>query len=158
MPLPQLALALALAAGPAPLTGCGAHDRNALKTDSKEYDELAAATKLFWDSVRWGDTERAAVVFEEAPRAARWEIAADEMLGARRFTDVSLVEIDMHPRDPDAKGDVVRTASVTVRTEGYELPAQILRKELWTQTWYRSHDGWHLSWEGGPPLTPDPGI
>lgn len=157
MPLPTFALALALGLSPAALTGCAAHDRNARKSDEKEYDELASATKLFWDSVRWGDAERAKSVLEEAPQAARWSIAAEEMFAARRFTEVDLVEIDLHPRDPDARGGVDRTASVLVKTEGYELPAQILRKELWTQTWYRTRDGWYLTWDGGPPLTRDPG-
>lgn len=144
------ALLLALA-----LAGC-AHDKLATRGDDKELADLSARTEQFWRSMQWQDPAGAAPFLEEDGQRRRWLLEVERLNQEVRITDASLVDLQLQPAADDPPADRAREAIVLVRTEGYTMPAQIVRRETVQQTWYRSADGWFLDWSEGHPLTGTP--
>lgn len=143
-------LALALLLG-----GC-AHDKLATRGDDKELADLSTRTEQFWRSMQWQDPAGAAPFIEEDAQRRRWLLEVERLNLEVRITDASLVDLQLGPVLEDPPEGRVREASVLVRTEGYTMPAQVVRRETVTQAWYRSEDGWFLDWSSGHPLTGQP--
>lgn len=120
---------------------------SAVRRDAREAALLSESATLYWDAVRWGDGERAGAFIEgSADRAAFLEWLEDE--GARqRLVETRILNITLGEAPPeDATDAPPREASVSVRTEGYTVPEQILRNETVEQTWVRLGNGWYLRW------------
>ncbi|RME21513.1 MAG: hypothetical protein D6798_17935 [Deltaproteobacteria bacterium] len=149
MTLPS-ALLLAVSLG-GPLTGC-AHDAQALRTESQEKAALSAASEEFWRFLRWQDYASAATWIEDDDARRAWKVAMDEKARGFRISDVALVDLQLGERSEDPHAEHLQQAQVSVRVESYTLPAQTVQVQTLTQTWYRSHDGWFLLWDGGDPL------
>lgn len=146
-----LILASLLALGPLGLSGC-AHDKAALRNEEKEKADLSARSELFWRSLRWQDYDGAAAFVEDDEQRVSWKLVMESESKAVRWQDSSLLDLKVDPVLDEPDGDRLQMGTVRVRTEYYELPAQVLRQEVVVQTWYRSHDGWFLQWNGGNPV------
>lgn len=146
----HLALTLALLLAPIP-TGC-AHDKQALRTEDKEKADLSARSELFWRSLRWQDVDGAATFIEDDEQRRSWKMVMETEAQAVRWMDASLLDLSLGPVNEDPDANRLRQATVRVRTESYTLPAQVLRRDVVSQTWYRSRDGWFLDWQGGDPV------
>ena len=138
-------LALGLA-GPA----C-APDRQALKGEDQERMELESRASSYWMAVRWADAEAASAFVEPADQREQFHLWLQDQLDLQRITDATVVRVDVAERDPAptqprADGEPLLTAQVTVRTEGYRVSDQRVRKEDLSQSWYRTEDGWYVQW------------
>jgi len=130
----------------ASLQGC-ALDRAAVRSDSQEQIMLHEAAQRYWDSLRWGFFDEAALVIEDegARTLYQRELEASQQRWRLTEAEVLRVKVIVPPEDeqPDAQGRW-RTGTVLTRTEGYTFPAQIVRVEDREQQWYRTTDGWWL--------------
>jgi hypothetical protein len=131
------------------LSGC-AVDRSAIRSDDHEQSYLRESADLYWDSVRWGDIERASAFIERPEDRVLFRVRLQDRQEMRRLTEASVLRaLVIKPTqldEPDAEGRW-RTGEVLVRTEGYTLPAQIVKTEELTQEWYRTTAGWWLYWD-----------
>jgi hypothetical protein len=123
-----------------------------LRQEGKDFDLLSRSATLYWEAERWGDAERAAAFVEDPNDRALFKDELMERAAGHKLVTAEVLSVRMNPEEPDAAANRRRTATVIVRTEGYEMPAQILQTAKLTQTWYRSDFGWWVSWE--PQLTP----
>lgn len=131
------------------LGGC-AIDRAAIRSDDQEHGYLQDSAAEYWRFIRWGAPERAAIFIESPDDRPRFLVQMNERMETQRLTDAAVLEVRVEHAlgdgtQPDAAGHW-RLGEVVVRTEGYTLPAQILRTEEQTQRWYRTPDGWWLDW------------
>ena len=128
------------------VAGCSA-ERRALRKDGRELDALGELVDHYWRDVRWGDPTRASACIE----SAEVRLAFQEWLGEEKdrvkYVDIQVVDVKLAPEaeEPTTDGHL-RTATVTVRTEGYKLPEQILEEHTLTQTWYKKDAGWYVEW------------
>ncbi len=153
MSLPSiLLLSVALSVPPSgALTGC-AHDKQALRTESQEKAALSSASEDFWRYLRWQDVDSAATLIEDEDVRHDWKLRMADEAQSLRISDVSLVDLSLGERSEDSQAEHLQEARVSVRVESYTMPAQTVQVQTLTQTWYRSHDGWFLQWDGGDPL------
>ncbi|NOY24540.1 MAG: hypothetical protein GXP62_01570 [Oligoflexia bacterium] len=134
------------------LLGC-AHDKLAERGDNRELADLSTRAEDFWRAVQWQDAAGASSYIEDPTVRRKWSIEAERMVAETRVTEASLADVELGDLlDPPVDGRV-RLGTVTMRTQGYTLPAQILTTSTVVQTWYRSTGGWFLDWDHGNPLT-----
>ena len=127
--------------------GCAGKRAN-LRAEPKEEELLSDSARLYWEGVRWGDADKAAAFVENPDKRLVYKFWFTDQTDNHRYVDVTILQVTLDPEPAEpSKADHLRTAKVFVHTEGYDLPAQILRKETITQGWYRSLSGWWVEWE-----------
>lgn len=113
---------------------------------SKDEETLQKSAHIYWDGVRWGDWERAGVFIEDKDQRVAFRYWLQDGQEARRISDIVIMQVDVGPDlEPPVNGRW-REGTVHVRLEGYTLPAQVVEKEMVTQTWYRTSLGWFAEW------------
>lgn len=144
-----LLASLLLLAPAATLTGLGtgcAGAKKLVKDDAMEKETLRKAALIYWEGVRWGDADRASVFIQDADLRVAFSYWLEDEQEARRISDVAIMQIELGPEiDPPSEGRE-KEATVHLRIEGYELPAQIVDKRQEEQTWYRTQTGWYAEW------------
>lgn len=125
---------------------CIAHE-NPVRRDARETMLLTDSASLYWEAVRWGDATRAGKFIERAADRAAFQDWLEDEGAAERIVDAKIVGVALGvaPAVED-KGAPPREATVSIRTEGYTVPEQIVHNETIEQTWYRLGNGWYLRW------------
>ena len=123
-------------------------DRNAIKGDDQEQQLLGDSARLYWEGVRWGDVDKAAN-FIQPDRRALFRVREADRQREEKLISAEILQVTLDEQVPtqERQGGRWRTGSALVRTEGYELPAQILHSEEIDQLWYRTEDGWWVDWD-----------
>ena len=143
---PSLLLCFALGA---PLSAaCGekrARPTN-LSEETKEQQLLSDSARLYWEALRWADSERAGAFIEEAQQRVLYRDWMEEHAEKHKLEDAQVLQVILGDElDPPVDGRL-QTASVFVRTKGYSYPAQIVETERVEQKWFRSVNGWFVDW------------
>lgn len=133
-----------------------AHDKLAQRSEDKELADLSSRTELFWRAIKWQDASAAAAFIEGDSARRMWSIEAERFGQETRVTDAALVNMELGELIAEPTDGYTRAATVLVRTEGYALPAQIVKRETVAQTWIRTEEGWYFDWKDGHPLTGQP--
>ena len=140
---------LCLAAPAATLTALGtgcAGAKKLVKDDAMEKETLRKAATIYWEGVRWGDADRSSAFIQDSDLRVAFSYWLEDEQEERRISDVAIMQIEMGPEiDPPREGRE-REATVHLRIEGYELPAQIVDKRQEEQLWYRTQTGWYAEW------------
>ena len=105
------------------------------------------SARLYWEAVRWGDGSKAASFLEDADERLLFEAWLEDQKETRRYTDVQVLQVKMHPEEEEPATDKLRMATAHIRVKSYTLPAQVLTSETLQQEWYKSPDGWWVEWE-----------
>ena len=152
-PLPRLAALLLVLLLPALGASACIGPRQSVKDDSMYQQHLAKSAQLYWDGVRWGDHERATTFIQDSGLQVRFRYWLEDEREEYRISDVDLMQIELGPELDIPVNGHERTAKVHLRVEGYTFPAQVVKKENVTQTWYRTPTGWFVEWD--PPEDDD---
>ena len=146
MRTPSLLLCLALVA---PLSAaCGkkrVRPAN-LSEESKEQQLLSDSARLYWEALRWADSERAGAFIEDKQQRVLYRDWMEEHAEQHKLEDAQVLQVILGDElDPPVDGRL-QTASVFVRTKGYSYPAQIVETARVEQKWFRSVNGWFVDW------------
>ena len=140
--VPIVALTLTLA--------CTA-ERKALRAHSVEEGLLTRSAEIYWRAVRWGDAEKAGNFVQDADDRFALESWLETLQDEWRMVDVRIVRVEVGEEETTLEPPRLREGTIHVRTEGYTLPGQVLKKQTIRQEWYRSYEGWFIDWaESGP--------
>lgn len=131
------------------LAACAALHHTPLRDDAHEKTALAQSAQVYWRAVRWADTDAAALFVEGADHRTAFRNWLAERAKTVRYDEVQVLSVELDPPSAAPPSDhpkVLRTGTVTVRTEGYTLPAQIVKTTEIRERWYRTADGWYIDW------------
>lgn len=119
--------------------------RKQSKADAREMEFLQRSANLYWEGVRWNDSEKAANFIEDPGARLEFQAWLDDQGDERKITDVKIIRVNVQA--VNAKDSPInRTAVIKVSAEGYTMPEQVLKKTIETQEWYRTSSGWWLRW------------
>lgn len=128
------------------VVSCAAH-RNPARRDTRESAALAAAAEKYWEGVRWGDAKMATAFVEGAQDKQAFREWLEDRSKMEKLVDVRIEQVDLGPAAPeDAINPPPREATVTIHTEGYTLPEQIVTTDTVSQSWYLLPGGWFVRW------------
>lgn len=128
-------------------SGGRAGNRTNLAETDKEQQLLQDSARLYWESVRWADTERAGAFIEDAEQRVLYRDWLAEHSESHKLESAEILQVVLGAElDPPVDGRL-QNATVHVRTKGYSYPAQIVESERVSQPWYRSVQGWFVDWE-----------
>ena len=137
-------------------------DQDAIRQAEQEKQYLSDSARIYWDGLRWGDTEKISAFIEDEEDRALFRSRMEDRHKKERLVDVEVLRVKLiTTTEAELAGTVlppgaVFLGDVRVRTEGYSLPAQILRTEEHQQDWYRTTAGWWVAWDPDaedPPVT-----
>ncbi len=129
--------------------GCATVDTKAINDDGEEKTLLSDSARLYWQGVRWEDSELSSNFIELEDDRALFRSRMEDRLKEEKLVEATILRV----RVMDVEGASIpltgtwRTGTVLVRLEGYTLPAQIVVTEEREQSWYRTASGWWLDWE-----------
>lgn len=127
-------------------TACPARAPVPPRATAHEEQRLAEAASRHWNALRWGDVETAAAAFETPEQRLRY-LERWSVDPPRKVVDVAVMDVAVSEPLPTGDRPRQRTGTVTVRVEGYALPAGNLEVTLVVEDWYRTATGWWRSTE-----------
>jgi len=127
------------------LGGCSSAAQQ-VKATAHEESMLNQAARYYWEGVRWGNGADSAAFIEKEEHRLRYQKWLADEYETARLVDAEVLQIEMGDENMDAPDGHTRTATVHLRTEGYTLPAQIVKEDTVTQEWYRNIHGWWVVW------------
>jgi hypothetical protein len=146
MRAPALALALALPLSmPVVLTGCG--PKTNLQRTDKEQELLQDSVRLYWEAYRWGDEEKAGAFIEDAGDQVLYKDWMIVRRDSHKTEEANILQVSLGPEIEEPADGHLQTATVYVRTNGYTFPDQIVQSDRVKQDWYRTVNGWFLTWD-----------
>ncbi|MFT5680687.1 MAG: hypothetical protein ACI8RZ_001593 [Myxococcota bacterium] len=126
-------------------------DTQAIRQDDQEKKQLSEAAQEYWDGVRWEVDDQSAMFINEDDRAL-FRSRVDEQRDLERLVEATVLQVTLDPAlEITTQNETWRTAIVLTKVEGYTLPAQIVRTEEVSQTWFRTPSGWFLEWDPDAP-------
>jgi hypothetical protein len=128
-----------------------AQRRKQSKAESRDMEMLQRSATLYWEGVRWNDTEKASNFIENPGARLEFQAWLDEQNADHKILDVKIIGVDVQ-NVTDKESPISRTAVIKVASEGYKMPDQVLKKTVEAQQWYRTASGWWVQW--APPTTP----
>lgn len=131
-----------------------AQQRKQSKANAREMELLQRSAELYWEGVRWNDTEKAANFIENSAARLEFQAWLDAENTDHKLIDVKIIGVSVQPID-DKNSPFSRVAIIKVASEGYTMPEQVLKKTIKAQEWYRTPTGWWLRWSP-PELVPSP--
>ena len=131
-----------------------AQRRKQSKAEARELELLQRSATLYWEGVRWNDSEKASKFIEDSGARLEFQAWLDERGEERKIIDVKIIGLSV-AATADSTNGVSRTAELRVATEGYTIPDQVLKKATESQQWYRTVNGWWVRWTP-PSSTPSP--
>jgi hypothetical protein len=126
--------------------GVGMQAREDVRQSVKEHALVSEAARLYWEGVRWDDSEKAVVFVESAESKLLFRRWLGDLQDKERLVDAMVLQVDLADENLEAPDGHIRTAVVHVRVEGYQIPAQVLRNVDLDQQWYRNDKGWWVEW------------
>ena len=125
---------------------CIAHE-NPVRRDARESVLLTESATLYWEAIRWGDADRAGKFIERSVDRTAFQDWLEDKTESERLVEAKIVGVVLGeaPAEDD-KAAPPREGTVSVRTEGYKVPEQIVHNETIEQTWYRLGNGWYVRW------------
>ncbi|MDP6931846.1 MAG: hypothetical protein QGG40_02975 [Myxococcota bacterium] len=123
-------------------SACSA-ERREIRRDKLITHTLSDSARLYWDFVRWGDSDRAANFIDGESLVSFYQWFEVQQT-AFRIEEVQILRVTL---DPDLEEEAPRSGTVVVRTHGYTYPAQLLHSETLSQHWVQGKGGWFLDWE-----------
>ena len=121
-------------------SGC-AIDRHAIRQDDQEKAMLQTNATLHWQGRRWTIPDRATQFYEDPITRAR--VDGEIKSSSTRYTEVTILHVQLDPKDHIKNTDWLRTGFVMIRTEGFGND-NLLRVNEIEQHWYRNKDGWWI--------------
>jgi hypothetical protein len=116
------------------------------KKEAKDFEMLQRSATLYWEGVRWSDTDKAANFIEDSNDRMEFGQWLEAKLEGQRVMDAKIIRVDVKAVD-DPKSLILRYAYITVAMQAYTMPEQVLKKETFEQKWYRNAEGWWLEWK-----------
>lgn len=116
------------------------------KKAAKELELLQRCATQYWEGVRWADTERSASFIEDSNDRMEFQQWLEGHIEGRKIMEATVMRVDVEPLE-DKTSEVTSQAFLSVALKGYEMPEQILKKEVVEQEWYLNTNGWWLKWE-----------
>lgn len=126
-------------------TACSAKSK-ALRKEKRESEFLQRSVDVYWRALRWSDIDTAKAFVEGAEVRVAFDEWANEQKESQKITDIEVLNLDLGPELEEPRNGRVREATVRIRTEGYEMPEQIVREDTFDQMWYRTPTGWYVEW------------
>ena len=122
-----------------------AQRRKQSKAEARDIELLQRSANLYWEGVRWNDSEKSSNFIEDPSKRLTFQAWFDNQVEDRKLLEAKVIGVDVR-QVQDRNEMVTRTAILKIATEGYTIPDQILKKGVETQNWYRSSSGWWLEW------------
>lgn len=128
-------------------------DQDAIRQSEQEKQYLADSARLYWEGMRWGDAEKVAAFIESEEDRALFRARLEDAREVSRVVEADVLRTKLIPAAEALSlgsalpANAVFLGEAWVRTEGYTLPAQILRTEEVKQSWYRTTAGWWIAWD-----------
>lgn len=118
-------------------------DKQAIRQSDREQDMLQSVAQQYWDGVRWGYTEQAALFVKDEKRRATYqgELAADG--ATKRYMDAKVLHAEVSAEVQDKKAEWLREGRVLVHLEVYGINS-VLEVSNIEQEWQRDLEGWWL--------------
>ena len=123
-----------------------AQRRKQSKAEARDIELLQRSANLYWEGVRWNDSEKASNFIEDPSKRLTFQAWFDTQSEGRKLLEAKIIGVDIK-QVQDRSQMVTRTATIQIATEGYTIPDQILKKGVDKQIWYRSASGWWLEWQ-----------
>ncbi len=144
--LPRLLLFAACLA--APLVSCGGSKKaiGNLADADKEQQLLQDSARLYWEGLRWQDSEKAGAFIEDAELRVLFRDWLEDHFKAHRVEEATMLQVILGPEIAKPVDGRLQTGTVYVRSRGFTYPAQIVEDERVKQQWYRSVNGWFVDW------------
>ncbi len=117
-----------------------------LGEQTKEQELLQDSARLYWEAVRWTDSERAGAFIEDPEQRVLYRDWLEEHGETHKLEDANLLQVILGPEVERPADGRLQTGTVYVRTKGYSYPAQIVETARVEQAWYRSVNGWFVDW------------
>ena len=128
-----------------------AQQRKQSKAEARDLSLLQRSATLYWEGVRWNDSDKAGKFIEHPGARLEFEAWLDERNSERKIIDIKIIGVSLD--SVAEKGSAVgRVAELRVSVEGYTMPDQVLKKTVEQQRWYRTVNGWWVEW--APPEPP----
>ena len=128
-----------------------AQQRKQSKAEARDLSLLQRSATLYWEGVRWNDSDKAGKFIEHPGARLEFEAWLDERNSERKIIDIKIIGVSLD--SVAEKGSAVgRVAELRVSVEGYTMPDQVLKKTVEQQRWYRTVNGWWVDW--APPEPP----
>ena len=118
-------------------------DKQAIRQSDREQDMLQSVAQQYWDGVRWGYTEQAALFVKDEKTRALYQgkLAAE---GERlRYMDAKVLHAEVTAEADDRKAEWLREGTVLVHLEVYGVNS-VLETNNIEQNWQRDLEGWWL--------------
>jgi hypothetical protein len=116
------------------------------KKEAKELELLQRSATLYWEGVRWNDTEKSAEFIENANDRMEFSQWLEAKLEGHQVMDAKVIRVDVTLVE-DKKAAITKIAHISVAMQAYTVPDQVLKKETFHQRWYRNGAGWWLEWK-----------
>lgn len=116
------------------------------KKEAKELELLQRSATLYWEGVRWNDTEKSANFIEDSNDRMEFQQWLEAKLEGHKVMDAKLIRVDVE-RVEDRDSVITKYAYISVAMKSYTMPEQVLKKETFDQRWYRNASGWWLEWK-----------
>jgi hypothetical protein len=116
------------------------------KKEAKELELLQRSATLYWEGVRWNDTEKSAKFIEDANDRMEFSQWLEAKLDGQQVMDAKVIRVDVKVIE-NKKAAITKIAHISVAMQAYTVPEQVLKKETFHQRWYRNGGGWWLEWK-----------
>ena len=116
------------------------------KKEAKELELLQRSATLYWEGVRWNDIEKSAAFIENGNDRMEFQQWLEEKIEGHKILEARVIRVDVEEIE-NRKSEITKIANLSVSMQAYTMPAQVLKKEIFHQRWYRKQTGWWLEWE-----------
>jgi len=115
------------------------------KKEAKELELLQRSATLYWEGVRWNDVEKSAAFIENSNDRMEFQQWLEEKIEDRKILEARVIRVDVEAIG-DRQSEITKIANLAVSMQAYQMPEQVLKKEVFHQRWYRKQTGWWLEW------------
>ena len=118
-------------------------DKQAIRQSDREQDMLRSVAQQYWDGVRWGYTEQAALFVKDEKTRALYQGKLATEAATLRYMDAKVLHVEVTAETDDRKAEWLREGTVLVHLEAYGVNS-VLEVNNIEQNWQRDLEGWWL--------------
>lgn len=118
-------------------------DKQAIRQSDREQDMLQTVAQQYWDGVRWGYTDQAALFVKDEKTRALYQGKLSSEGAKLRYMDAKVLHAEVSEEKIEKGAEWLREGKVLVHLEVYGVNS-VLEVSNIEQEWQRDIEGWWL--------------
>ena len=118
-------------------------DKQAIRQSDREEDMLQNVAQQYWDGIRWGHTDRAALFVKDEKTRALYQGQLSFEGSTLRYVDAKVLHAEVSAEKREKDAEWLREGTVLVHIEVYGVNS-VLEVSNIEQEWQRDLEGWWL--------------